>query len=50
MSFSNSAISAKRVEEQAVKCKDVVYDDDGNKLQEIERVEVIQVVKRLPIP
>jgi hypothetical protein len=37
------------VEEQAVVCKNVVYDDNGNKLREPERVEVIQVVKRLPL-
>jgi hypothetical protein len=36
------------VEEQAVICKDVVYDHNGKKLRETERVEIIQVVKRLP--
>ena len=36
------------VDEQAVVCKDVVYDDNGNKLRETERAEVVKVVKRLP--
>jgi hypothetical protein len=36
------------VEEQAVICKEVVYDDNGRRLRETERVEVIQVVRRLP--
>ena len=33
---------------EAFICTNVTYDDNGNKLQETERVEVIQVVKRLP--
>ena len=41
------------VEEQAVVCKavickEVVYDHNGKRRRQTERVEVIRVVKRLP--
>jgi hypothetical protein len=36
------------VEEEAVVCKEVTYGDDGQKLRETERVEVVQVVRKLP--
>jgi hypothetical protein len=36
------------VEDQAVVCTEITYRDNGMKLREIERVKVVQVIKRLP--
>lgn len=36
------------VEQVAIKCKDIIYGDNGKKLKEIEHVEVVDLVKRAP--
>lgn len=42
------AKGAEWVEQQAFKCRTVVYGDNGKRVREEERVEVVEVVRRAP--
>ena len=43
-----NAIGYSYTEEQAFKLKRVIYGDNGKKLREVERIEIVKAVKKLP--
>ncbi|MEE7442681.1 helix-turn-helix domain-containing protein [Methylobacterium oryzae] len=48
MSLFNRARGAEWIEDQAFKVKETIYADNGRKLKEIERIEVVQVRRAAP--